>query len=170
MFKIYLVNAKNMEKGLWLDLPIREEELEEAKEELLGLDDDGYLLEDELIILKFENKFDYDVKKINIDKLNELAERIELIEEKEDILEAAIEEFRSLEEAVEAVEDEKYFYLTGITSEEDLGWEYVRQGLFCEEIPNCLKRYIDYSAIGHDLIVGGDFVIYENLEIAIMWK
>lgn len=162
MIRIYVANLGNYNRGelrgCWINLPKDKEVLQKiVNDEEITIHD----YETDIRELKIK---EYD----DIFELNELAEKLEELEDYEkDLLEAIIECHTShLEEALDILEKGDYSYFTGIHSKEDLGYQCVKEGLF-GEIPDNLINYIDYEKLGRDLTIDGYCIASNGIAIYI---
>ena len=140
---VYLSNLGRYNEGVlqgrWLKLPASKEALEKVLDEI-GINN---------VIYEFSNN----------QKLNELAECLELLSEDEERKLEAILEYESCSSAtelIEIIEDmENYDLLYGIDTEEALGYYYADE-LCCINIPENIKCYFDYEAYGRDIRLEGN--------------
>lgn len=158
MFNICIQNLAKYNEGElvfeWLELPATEEEIEEVLERVLGKD--------------YENSIGYEVHEYsNIYKLNELAERLERIDDSglTTILKAALEIESDLEYAIEIVEQDGFYYYDA-KDEQDLGYYVVNEG-FLGEISEELMGYIDYEAVGRDWAINTNGVFVDGYYVVI---
>lgn len=149
LFRIFLTNLGKYNEGElvgeWVDLPATEEELEEVFERI-GINEEY----EEWFITDYETDFGLKIDEYeNLEKLNELAERLESLNEYDmRKLEAALEAFSNdVEEHLDNLDD--YDFYENMTLE-DLAYEFVDEGMF-GDIPENIKNYIDYDAIARDL-------------------
>ena len=166
--RVYLTNlgAYNRGKliGKWLDLPMDENELQKELQSILdeGLKDG--VVDEEYFITDYET----DVEGLTIDEfenvfvLNTLMEEVEKLSEDEQIILQAllIVYFPDLKEAFDFLRKGDYLVYWDVTSERELG-EYIVEEGFLGEIPEQIKYYIDYEAIGHDYCLNGVTIIPE---------
>ena len=151
-FKIYVANlAKYNEgilKGEWLELPMDTDDLQEALDGILG-EDEEYAVHD------YDNDLGYKVGEYDsVWELNDLAERLETNVDFTTVIEAYLECMdNDIDEALECVEGWNYSIYHGCDNETDLGYYIVDEGLFGVDIPEELKNYIDYEAIGRDFLI-----------------
>jgi antirestriction protein len=173
-FRIFLTNLGAYNRGEligdWIDLPMDEDELQIKLQEILNAGGEENN-DEESFITDFENDYDYKVGEYeNLMELNELAQDLEDLVNNldENIVKAAIQNFCDIHEAIEALEKGDFSYACDIDDEEDLGNYVVDEGLFGIDIPDQLKNYIDYEAIGRDMTCDG-WTIYPELNIAVCW-
>lgn len=149
LFRIFLTNLGKYNEGElvgeWVDLPATEEELEEVFERI-GINEEY----EEWFITDYETDFGLKIDEYeNLEKLNELAERLDSLDNYDmRKLEAALEAFSNdVEEHLDNLDD--YDFYENMTLE-DLAYEFVDEGMF-GDIPENIKNYIDYDAIARDL-------------------
>lgn len=155
MIKIALTNLGKYNEGdlvfKWIDLPASEEEIEEVKE-AIGINDQY----EEWFISDYET----DIEGLTIDeyenleRLNELAERLDDLADWEmDTVAAIIEATgQDLEEALETFDGGKYSFYPDCDSLEDLAEYMVDEGCFGDTRDmGTLVNYIDYERLGRDL-------------------
>ena len=165
MFNICIQNLAKYNEGElvfeWLELPATEEEIEEVLERVLGKDE-------EYMIVDYENSIGYEVHEYsNIYKLNELAERLERIDDSglTTILKAALEIESDLEYAIEIVEQDGFYYYDA-KDEQDLGYYVVNED-FLGEISEELMGYINYEAVGRDWAINSAGVFVDGYYVVI---
>lgn len=146
--------------GSWYALPMGEEELAQA-------------IQDELQkgqkICKHTHKheeyfisdFECDYMKINeydsLDKLNEIAQKMEELEENEKTaVKLMLENYivNSMDEAIENLEN---MTCTGESSIEDIAYNYIEESGVLQNIPESLRGYFDYEALGCDMEINGSY-------------
>lgn len=173
-FKIYVANLGAYNRGYligkWLSLPMSEDKLNEAIEDILNgeeaiksRDEDDW--DEETAIHDYECDFieigEYD----SIEKLNELAGRFEALHDwEQETLKAIFEvEDETDFDLIDSIYD--YNLIPDINNEYDLGYYYLEEsGLY--DIPKFLRNYIDYEAFGRDITFDGrgNFTSYGWLE------
>lgn len=170
MLKIYIANLGKYNEGFlvgkWVDLPCTEEELEQVYIDIkvAHRDEEGnfmpYYTEDgivyeEVAIHDYESKIDglHISEYTNIEKLNELAERLDEYEDDEiETIEALVEaDGCELEEAMDRF-DGGNVTLYQADSLKDLAEQFKDEGFFSTET---LLNYIDFEALGRDLSFDG---------------
>ena len=159
---VYLSNLGRYNEGVlqgrWLKLPASKEALEKVLDEI-GINEmyeEYFITDSESDIIGINNVIN---EFSNIQKLNELAECLELLSEDEERKLEAILEYESCSSAtelIEIIEDmENYDLLDGIDTEEALGYYYADE-LCCIYIPENIKCYFDYEAYGRDIRLEGN--------------
>jgi hypothetical protein len=152
MINVYITNlAKYIEGelvGQWVSLPLPPEELDEVIEEILG-DDEEYFITD------YECEFMEVPEYCDIYELNELAEKLDSLDEHELKKVEALMEWRVFSDLEEAIENiDNYILLEDIENEEDLAMYYIYdEDIY--NIPDFIKDYIDYKRLGRDLAMDG---------------
>lgn len=104
----------------------------------------------------------------SLDKLEELAEALEDMDEQERltleaVLEAGIDSAHGaaeLLELCEEVQDGAYTLIEGVDNVEDLGWYYAEETGAIDELPDWARGYFDFGAYGRDISIEtcGEFV------------
>ena len=152
-------------RGEWLGLPASEE-ARKAAWERIGAPEEvfftDYEAEDVPGIASKLGEFE------SLDKLEELAEALEDMDEQERltlaaVLEAGIDSAHGaagLLELCEEVQDGAYTLIEGVDNVEDLGWYYAEQTGAIDELPDWARVYFDYEAYGRDISIeaAGGFV------------
>lgn len=150
----------------WLALPATAEEIAKAHD-AIKVSHDGVNYYDgtgcpmeEAFITDYECDF-YNVGEYeSIEKLNDMAEKIQALEDHEaDIVKALINDGYSLEEALEKYED-CYFY-EGDTMAE-VAENYAEETGLLDSIPENLRYYFDFEAYGRDMELEGHWIQTDN--------
>ncbi len=158
---VYLANLGRYNEGIlrgrWLKLPASKEALEKVLDEI-GINEmyeEYFIIDSESDILGINNAIN---EFSSIQKLNELAECLELLPADDERKLEAILEYESCSSATELIEIienlDNYDLLDGVHTEEDLGY-YFADELCCINIPENIKRYFDYEAYGRDIRLEG---------------
>lgn len=162
MFRVCIQNLGKYNEGElvyeWVDLPISEEELAEVYKRI-GInfdepDENGNWYE-ETMIADYENDFGYKVGEWDsIEELNEIAERLDNLDENElEVLEAAVEHgfINDNEDLVNFDPDDYVLY--DVYTDEDLGYYIVDEwyGDISELSKETLENYFDYDSYGRDV-------------------
>ncbi|MFR2890386.1 MAG: antirestriction protein ArdA [Clostridium butyricum] len=155
MIKVFLESIvaynNGATKGRWITLPMTEDDLRDEIKDILDGDEEYFITDWEC---EFFSISQYD----NISILNEKAE---YLSEKEDYELAelkAICELVDFDEAKDILEKGNYFFIPDVSSETELGEYVIDEGLFGIDIPDSLKNYIDYEAIGRDWLMDYNLV------------
>lgn len=152
--QVYIANLEKCNEGelvgAWFQPPIDEEEVAER----IGLNDEY----EEFAIHDYELPFDIDEYE-SIDRINELCEAIKELEGSpiyEELKEIQSMWFSSIEELLEHVED--IICYSDCDSMKDIANEALESGCL-GEISEKVKMYIDYSALGRDMEIEGNYLI-----------
>lgn len=136
--------------GAWFSPPI---DFEDVKEKIgLNNEYEEYAIHDYESPIPISEYTSID----EINRLGELLEEIETKEVRENVSDIIGMWFSDLEELVEN-QDSIVFY-SGCDSMEDIAYTYVEEGLF-GDVPENLQMYLNYSAIGRDLEINGNFLV-----------
>ena len=93
----------------------------------------------------------------NLEKLNEMAETLEALDDNEkEVVNAIMSEGYSLEEALEKKDD--CIVYCDCNDMEDVAREYAEETGLLSSIPENLQSYFDYEAFGRDMSFEGHFV------------
>lgn len=150
--RVYIANlgkyAEGELVGAWFTLPVNEEEVIEK----IGLNEQY----EEYAIHDYESPYDIS-EHTSIEELNQTYEAYESIEDdfvKEHCGEIA--RYFSVGGLEELADCQSDIIVHSCDSESDLAYEYVEDGLF-GEVPEHLVNYLDYEAIGRDIVLEGNF-------------
>lgn len=164
MIKIFLTNLGKYNEGElvgeWVELPISNEELQEVFKRI-SIDGKEY---EEYFITDYECDF-YEVGEYeNLDTLNEIAERIEELDEEESkVVKTLISELGyTLNEAIEKANNGDYRIYYDCDSMTDIAYQVVEECGYLENVPDNVARYFDYEAFGRDLGIEGTFIFTDN--------
>lgn len=176
--KIYVANLGKYNEGSlvgkWLDLPADQEEISQMFVDIgLGrYDEDGEYVHgvverdergyeshyEEWAIHDYEAPFqisEYD----SIEKVSELAERLETLNEKdEEVIEAIIGNFCSIGEGLDILESGEYTIYSNCNDMSDVAYALVEETGMLSEVPENLQGYFDYEAFGRDLAIEGTYL------------
>lgn len=142
--------------GIWLSLPMCEEELQKATEAVLGEDEEYQL-----------NDFECDIEGLvseysDVYQLNEIAEKLEDLDD-DDLSRVSYLMTNNGMEFSEAIDNyEDVIVYEGTLK--DVAEQLVDDGCF-GEIPDLIANYIDYEAIGRDLRHDGYHYIAEENKV-----
>lgn len=156
---VYLVNlsryASGMDSGEWFKLPLNSENVAEV----LGLNG----IESEYAV------HDTDGVPIHIDEyttIEEINRMYELMTELPEYMLSNLNEFvgiyGTLQETVEAFENERIGYYSGITDEVELAYYLIDECGVLGEIPEALSMYINYEAFARDYAINNCLVEVTN--------
>lgn len=164
--KIYLTNLGKYNEGElvgeWVELPALEEELEKVFERI-GINEEY----EEYFITDYECDL-YEVGEYeNIDKLNDIAERIkELDEEGSKVVKALIQKLDyTLDEAIDKVNSGDYMIYNNCENMTDVAYQVVEECGYLENVPDNVARYFDYESFGRELGIGGNYIFLDGSEV-----
>ena len=164
MIKIFLTNLGKYNEGElvgeWVELPISNEELQEVFKRI-GIDGKEY---EEYFITDYECDF-YEVGEYeNLDTLNDIAEKLEELDEEEsNIAKALMSELGyTLDEAIEKANNGDYRIYYDCDSMTDIAYQVVEEYGYLENVPDNVARYFDYEAFGRDLGIEGTFIFTDD--------
>ena len=164
--KIYLTNLGKYNEGQlvgeWVELPVSQEELKEVFERI-GIDGKEY---EEYFITDYECDFYQIGEYENLDTLNEIAERIEELDEEESkVVKALMSELGyTLDEAIEKVNNGDYRIYSDCDDMTDIAYQVVEECEYLNNVPNNVARYFDYEEFGRDLGIEGTYIFLDNNE------
>lgn len=164
--KIYLTNLGKYNEGElvgeWVELPVSQEELQEVFERI-GINEEY----EEYFITDYECDL-YEVGEYeNIDKLNDIAERIkELDEEKSKVVKALIQKLDyTLYEAIDKVNSGDYMIYNDCENMTDVAYQVVEECGYLENVPDNVARYFDYESFGRELEIEGNYIFLDGSEV-----
>ena len=147
MMNIYLTNLGKYNEGElvgeWVQLPISNEELQKVFERI-GINEEY----EEYFITDYECDF-YEIGEYeNIDTLNEIAEKIDnLDEEQEQVVKVLMSECGyDLDGAIEKAESGDYRIYSDCDSMTDVAYAVVEEYGYLDNVPETVARYFDYEA------------------------
>lgn len=161
-FSVFVENGMDYRNGGmvgdWFNLPMTEEELTEAFAKIgVKYSKDDCILNRDYVITDFENDVDYEVGDYEpIGLLNDLAERLNNVDDLVWLQAYMGETDESLDEAIDHYEDNSVWY-GGMTLEE-VAEELVDD---TEDLSEFARRYFDYEAFANDLRIDG-YVDYDG--------
>lgn len=163
--KIYLTNLGKYNEGEligeWVELPVSQEELQKVFERI-GISEEY----EEYFITDYECDF-YEVEEYeNLDTLNEIAERIEELDEEESkVVKALMSELGyTLDEAIDKVNSGDYSIYSDCNDMTDVAYVVVEECDYLRNVPEIIARYFDYEAFGRDLGIEGTFIFTDDNE------
>lgn len=156
--------------GEWVSLPQDEEELQRKITEILstGAEVCGDGEHEEIFITDYECEFmrikEYD----NIEKLNEIAEAVEGLQEHELKAIRFLMDNNLVNDFEEAIERYENVIIHEDARMEDLAYEFVNECYNLDSLPSIIANNIDYEAIGREMEMDGRYFeedgdIYEYL-------
>nr|DAE54757.1 MAG TPA: antirestriction protein [Bacteriophage sp.] len=164
--KIYLTNLGKYNEGElvgeWVELPASQEELEKVFERI-GINEEY----EEYFITDYECDL-YEVGEYeNIDKLNDIAERIkELDEEGSKVVKALIQKLDyTLDEAIDKVNSGDYMIYNDCENMTDVAYQVVEECGYLENVPDNVARYFDYESFGRELGIVGNYMFLDGSEV-----
>ena len=164
--KIYLTNLGKYNEGElvgeWVELPASQEGLEKVFERI-GINEEY----EEYFITDYECDL-YEVGEYeNIDKLNDIAERIkELDEEGSKVVKALIQKLDyTLDEAIDKVNSGDYMIYNNCENMTDVAYQVVEECGYLENVPDNVARYFDYESFGRELGIGGNYIFLDGSEV-----
>ena len=159
MFKIFLTNLGKYNEGelvgKWLELPC-----DDITAELESIGVKANSRYEEYFITDYENEVGYEVGEYeSLEKLNELAEKLEDLDEYDAAKLKAYIEIEG-DDIVEVLESKSFEYSTFYPDMdlEDVARELVDSNFF-GRVSSILARYINYDAIAHDLSCEGYYEV-----------
>lgn len=163
MMNIYLTNLGKYNEGElvgeWVKLPVSDEELQKVFKRI-GINEEY----EEYFITDYECDF-YEIGEYeNIDTLNEIAEKIDnLDEEQEQVVKVLMSECGyDLDGAIEKAESGDYRFYTDCDDMTDIAYVVVEECGYLDNVPENVARYFDYEAYGRDLDIEGSFHFLDN--------
>lgn len=166
MMKIYLTNLGKYNEGEligeWVELPVSQEELKEVFERI-GINEEY----EEYFITDYECDF-YEIGEYeNLDTLNEIAERIEELDENESkVAKALISDLSyTLDEAIDKVNSGDYRIYSDCDNMTDIAYQVVEECGYLNNVPDNVARYFDYESFGRDLGIEGTYIFLDDSEV-----
>ena len=166
MMKIYLTNLGKYNEGEligeWVELPVSQEELKEVFERI-GINEEY----EEYFITDYECDF-YEIGEYeNLDTLNEIAERIEELDENESkVAKALISDLSyTLDEAIDKVNSGDYRIYSDCDNMTDIAYHVVEECGYLNNVPDNVARYFDYESFGRDLGIEGTYIFLDDSEV-----
>ena len=143
--------------GVWFELPMTDDELESKFAEIGIAYHDDLVLNKDYVITDFENDVEYEVGDYEpIGLLNDLAERLQQVDDLVWLTAYMEATSESLDEALDNYENNSVWY-DGMTLEE-VAEEFVDE---TENLSEFARRYFDYEAFANDLSIDG-YVEYDG--------
>lgn len=182
-FRAYVANLGKYNEGEilgeWVGFPLEDEAREELliRLKLAHRDDSGELVSgyqdstgaiyEEYIILDYDTDEEFPTDKLgeyeSLAELNDHAERFAAFDDCEKLaFRAAVEEFCKLEEAFEKVENGDYRVYYNCDSMADVAEQYADETGMLGEIPDYLRYYFDFEALGRDMEIEGTYVYIDG--------
>jgi len=165
--KIFLTNLGKYNEGElvgeWVEFPLSQGELQEVFDHI-GINEEY----EEYFITDYECDL-YEVGEYeNIDKLNDIAERIEKLDgEERNVVKALIQKLDyTLDEAIEKVNNGDYRIYYDCDDMEDVAYQVVEECGYLENVPDDVARYFDYESFGRELEIEGNYIFLDGSEVA----
>ena len=166
MMKIYLTNLGKYNEGEligeWVELPVSQEELQEVFKRI-GINEEY----EEYFITDYECDF-YEVGEYeNLDTLNEIAERIEELDEEESkVVKALMSDLGyTLDEAIDKVNSGDYRIYYDCDDMTDIAYQVVEECGYLNNVPDNVARYFDYELFSRDLGIEGIYIFTDDNEV-----
>lgn len=182
-FRAYVANLGKYNEGEilgeWVSFPLDDEAREDLliRLKLAHRDDSGELVSgyqdstgaiyEEYIILDYDSDEEFPTDKFgeyaSFDELNDHAERFAAFDDCEKLaFRAAVEEFYNLKEAFEKVENGDYRVYYNCDTMTDVAETYADETCMLNEIPEHLRYYFDFAALGRDMEIEGTYVYIDG--------
>ena len=160
--RIYVANLAAYNAGFlvgeWIDLPLSDEELREKIQSILDAWNDGFSPSEEWAIHDYEAPFEIGEYESPY-KVNEWAERLSNISEDEEVINAIINHFSTVEEAIETIENGEYRIYNDCDDMADVAFQLWEESGRLAEVEKVISpSYIDWEAIGRDMEIEGTFI------------
>ena len=165
MINIFITNLGKYNEGEligeWVTLPISEEELKKVCERI-GINEDY----EEYFITDYECDFMKIGEYESISSLNEIAEKISEVDEKEKkVAKALLSECSyTIDEAIEKVNNGDYIIYYDCNDITDVAYQVVEECGYLNDVPDTVTRYFDYESFGRDLGIEGTFIFTDDNE------
>lgn len=163
MMNIYLTNLGKYNEGEligeWVELPVSQEELQKVFERI-GINEEY----EEYCITDYECDF-YEVgEHESLDALNEMAERIEELDEEEsEVVKVLMSELGyTLDEAIDKVNSGDYTIYSDCDDMTDIAYQVVDECGYLNNVPDNVARYFDYESFGRDLGIEGTYIFTDD--------
>ena len=164
--KIFLTNLGKYNEGEligeWVELPASQEELKKVFERI-GINEEY----EEYFITDYECDL-YEVGEYeNLDTLNEIAERIEELDEEESkVVKALMLQLGyTLDEAIDKVSSGDYMIYNDCENMTDVAYQVVEECGYLENVPDNVARYFDYESFGRELEIEGNYIFLDGSEV-----
>lgn len=148
--KVWIGNLEKYNEGdlvgRWIELPINEDDLEKVLESI-GVDNE------EIFIADYDLPFDS--KELGeytpIERLNEIVERYNDLEEGDKYIFNIITDGLSLDKAFDVVKNDDYVTYLNCDDMTDVAHEYVEETRLLDDVPETISPYFDYELFGRDM-------------------
>ena len=162
--KIFLTNLGKYNEGElvgeWVELPVSQGELQEVFDHI-GINEEYFITDYECDL--------YEVGEYeNIDKLNDIAERIKKLDgEERNVVKALIQKLDyTLDEAIEKVNSGDYRIYYDCDDMADVAYQIVEECGYLDNVPDDVARYFDYESFGRELEIEGNYIFLDGSEVA----
>lgn len=148
---------EGIDKGRWIDFPIDSDEFNEILSDI-GCDDEH----EEYFFPDWESPVNFG-EYASYDHVNDVAERLEDIDEDDEIIEAILYEYScNIEEGLTILEDGNYTFHDNCDGMGDVARQVIAD-FYClgcnhSKDIDLLLRYFDYEAYGRDLEIEGHYI------------
>jgi len=156
--------------GSWYDLPMHEDLLAESIENELQK---GKAIcrskhfHEEYFITDYECSYMKIDEYANITELNEIAEKMEELDDEEVVAITLLLENNLVSDLNEALNHLDDIYCTNETKMEDIAFNYIEESGALSALPENLQFYFDYEALGRDMEINGSY--FED-EQGVLWE
>ena len=163
--KIFLTNLGKYNEGEligeWVELPVSQEELKKVFERI-GINEEY----EEYFITDYECDFEVGEYE-NLDTLNEIAERIEELDEEESkVVKALMSELGcTLDETIGKVNSGDYRIYYDCDDMADVAYQVVEECGYLDNVPDDVARYFDYESFGRDLSIERTYIFLDGSEV-----
>lgn len=164
--KIFLTNLGKYNEGEligeWVELPVSQEELQKVFERI-GINEEY----EEYFITDYECDL-YEVGEYeNLDTLNEIAERIEELDEEESkVVKALMSDLGyTLDEAIGKVNSGDYMIYHDCNNMTDVAYQVVEECADLDNVHDDVARYFDYESFGRELEIKGIYIFLDGSEV-----
>lgn len=161
--KIFLTNLGKYNEGElvgeWVELPVSQEELQKVFERI-GINEEYFITDYECDL--------YEVGEYeNLDTLNEIAERIEELDEEESkVVKALMSELGcTLDETIGKVNSGDYRIYYDCDDMADVAYQVVEECGYLDNVPDDVARYFDYESFGRDLSIERTYIFLDGSEV-----
>lgn len=163
MIKVFLTNLGKYNEGYligeWLELPASQQEIDEIMAKI-GINEEY----EEWFITDYET----DIRGIeigeysNLNELNEIAEKLESLNEDSAIIEAIFNYHQDVQETINIIQNRDYIIYEDCYDMIDVAYQIVEECGYLNGIPETVARYFDYETFARDLEMEGNFEALSN--------
>ena len=150
--------------GAWVDFPASDEEIAEVLARIeIGPDYEEYFITDYETDITIDGLGEY----TSIDELNEIAEKLDALDDyTAEIVEALLGDGYDLDAAIDAADD--CIYYDGCSNMADVAERYADETGLLDSIPDNLRYYFDFEALGRDMDLEGHFIATDSGYIEVL--